>query len=324
MNGRSVARLRPSRLHYRESYEWPIAFRYRMQLDSSPARSAYFSNGTLLPNCPAGVHGAFLRTIRTIYANLSPRASRYAFSRPLQRVRGPASTIRQPSWPLFDDSHVEKQTPGIASEMGKMNQACEQPPLEDNKKSKEAIASWGALFNFTDRAHLIVLIPALILSAVSGILPAALAIFLGRYFDGLANFGAGTISDHELVQKVQINTYGLIAIGGATWLMKGGFFTLWLIFGEMQAKNVRDILFQCLLQKDLEWFEMRSTGVGSLLSRSQTYAVRPGLVGNADPISDRSENYKSGPHNHWASASITSFRQSHLWVYASSIRGKSR
>jgi ATP-binding cassette subfamily B (MDR/TAP) protein 1 len=157
--------------------------------------------------------------------------------------------------------------------MGKMNQACAQPPLEDNKKFKEAITSWRALFNFTDRAHLIALVPALILSAVSGILPAALAIFLGKYFDALANFGAGTINNHELAQKVQINTYGLIAIGGATWLMRGGFFTLWLIFGEMQAKSVRDILFQCLLQKDLEWFETRSTGVGSLLSRLQTYAV---------------------------------------------------
>jgi hypothetical protein len=208
--------------------------------------------------------------------------------------------------------------------MGKMNQARAQPPLEDSKKSKEAITSWRALFNFTDRAHLIALVPALILSAVSGILPAALAIFLGKYFDALANFGAGTINDRELAQRIQINTYGLIAIGGATWLMKGGFFTLWLIFGEMQAKSARDILFQCLLQKDLKWFEMRSTGIGSLLSRLQTYGVRSGLVDIADPTSDRSGNYKSGPHNHWASVSTTSFRQSHLSVYASSIRGKSR
>ena len=208
--------------------------------------------------------------------------------------------------------------------MGKMNQACGQSSLKDNKKSKEAITSWRALFSFTDRAHMIVLIPALILSAVSGILPAALAIFLGKYFDALANFGAGTINDHELVQKVQINTYGLIAIGGAAWLTKGGFFTLWLIFGEMQAKSARDILFQCLLQKDVEWFDMRSTGVGSLVSRLQTYAVRSGLIAIADAIPGRSENYKSEPHNHWASASATSFKQSHLYVYASFIRGKSR
>lgn len=82
MSERSVARPRPSRLHYRESYELPIAPRYRMHLDSSSARSAYFSNGTLRPST-AGVLGAFLRTIRTIYASLRPRASRYAFSRPL-------------------------------------------------------------------------------------------------------------------------------------------------------------------------------------------------------------------------------------------------
>jgi hypothetical protein len=78
MSGRGVARPRPSRLHYRESYEWPITPRYRMRLGSSPARSAYFLNGTLHPNSTIGVLGAFLRTIRTIYASL-----RYASSRPL-------------------------------------------------------------------------------------------------------------------------------------------------------------------------------------------------------------------------------------------------
>jgi hypothetical protein len=83
VSGRGVTRPRPSRLLYRESYEWPIAPRHRMRLDFSPARSAYFLNGTLRPNSIIGVLGAFLRTIRTIYASLSPRTSRYASSRPL-------------------------------------------------------------------------------------------------------------------------------------------------------------------------------------------------------------------------------------------------
>ncbi len=105
---------------------------------------------------------------------------------------------------------------------------------------------------------------------MSGILLPALAIFFGKFFDALSSYGAGAINDDELKQKVLTNVYALIALGGATWLMQGGYFTAWLVFGELQAKDVRDTLFQTLLAKDLEWFEMRSTGVGSLLSRLQT------------------------------------------------------
>jgi ATP-binding cassette, subfamily B (MDR/TAP), member 1 len=96
---------------------------------------------------------------------------------------------------------------------------------------------------------------------------------MGKYFDALANYGAGKINDHELAEKVLLTTYGLIGVGATAWILKGGFFAVWLAFGEMQAKKVRNMLFQGLLVKDLEWFEMRSAGVGSLLSRLQTYAV---------------------------------------------------
>ena len=156
--------------------------------------------------------------------------------------------------------------------MGRNHDAGANPLLEDDMKSKKAVTSWRSLFNFTDRFHSVALAPALLLSALSGVLLPAVAILMGKYFDALAKFGAGTISERELIQGVLSSTYGLVAIGGATWLLKGGYLTFWLVFGEMQAKSVRDRLFQSLLLKDLEWFEMRSNGVSSLLSRLQTYA----------------------------------------------------
>jgi ATP-binding cassette subfamily B (MDR/TAP) protein 1 len=148
------------------------------------------------------------------------------------------------------------------------------PTMEHSGQPIKTVASWRALFNFTDRTHFFILVPALFLSALSGILLPAVAIFMGKYFDALTSYGAGQLSDDELVHKVLFSTYGLVLVGAATWLLKGGYFTLWLVFGEMQAKSVRDKLFQSLLLKDLEWFEMRSSGVGSLLSRLQTHALR--------------------------------------------------
>jgi ATP-binding cassette subfamily B (MDR/TAP) protein 1 len=138
-----------------------------------------------------------------------------------------------------------------------------------NSDNQNVDISWRALFHFTEKGHLVVLLPAIFLSALSGILLPALAIFFGKFFDAFSGFGAGTISDAEFTKKVLIDTYALIGLGGTTWLLKGGYFTIWLVFGELQAKSVRDALFQNLLERDLEWYESRTTGVGSLLSRLQ-------------------------------------------------------
>jgi len=145
-----------------------------------------------------------------------------------------------------------------------------QEVVPDDDDNDEATTSWRALFNFTTRSHLNILIPGVILSTLSGILLPALAIFFGRFFDALSAFGTGSISGDALAQRVLVNTYALIVIGGVTWIMKGGYFTVWLVFGEMQAKSVREVVFQSLLDRDLEWFESRTSGVGSLLSRLQT------------------------------------------------------
>lgn len=72
------------------------------------------------------------------------------------------------------------------------------------------------------------------------------------------------------MQKILINVYALIGIGLTTWLLKGGYFAAWLVFGEMQAKSVRDELFVDLLRKDLEWYDKRTVGIDVLLSRLQT------------------------------------------------------
>lgn len=161
-----------------------------------------------------------------------------------------------------------------AADMSEQGVSNPQPTVENDGQTGKTTTTWRVLLNFTDRAHFFILLPALFLSALSGILLPAVAIFMGKYFDALANYGAGELSDDELVHRVLFSTYGLVLVGAATWLLKGGYFTLWLVFGETQAKSVRDKLFQSLLLKDLEWFEMRSSGVGSLLSRLQTYALR--------------------------------------------------
>ena len=134
--------------------------------------------------------------------------------------------------------------------------------------------SWRALFNFTTKAHLFPLAAAIVLSVVSGIVVPALAVFLGKLFDLFTKYGGAAISGHELVHRISRYGLYLVGLGAAVILLNGSYFGFWLLYGELQAKSVRDELFDGLLEKDMEWFDMRKAGVNTLLSRLQTYVPK--------------------------------------------------
>lgn len=130
---------------------------------------------------------------------------------------------------------------------------------------------WRALFSFTTTSHLYSFFSAIALSVASGIVIPVLAVLLGKLFDHFTEYGGGKISAHDLVHKVSLQGLYLVALGSASILLNAGYFGLWLVYGELQAKCVRDTVFDGLLQKDMEWFDMRKTGVNTLLSRLQRY-----------------------------------------------------
>ena len=148
----------------------------------------------------------------------------------------------------------------------------EDEPLYDKPAEQEIQQSrgWRAFFSFTTKKHLLALVPAIMFAICAGILEPTMSIFLGKFFDAFADFGAGKISETKLMDRTMTSVYALIVVGSGTLFLKGGLFVAWLTFGEMQARSVRDELFQGLLEKDFEWFQMRETGMGTLLTRLQT------------------------------------------------------
>ena len=132
---------------------------------------------------------------------------------------------------------------------------------------------WRSLFNFTSRPHFFPLLLALTLSVASGIIVPVLSIFLGKVFDCFSSFGAGTISGSDLLKKISMYGLGLVGLGSASGLLNAGYFMLWLLFGELQAKSARDKLFNGMLEKDMEWYDMRKVGIDTLISRLQKYKI---------------------------------------------------
>ena len=154
-----------------------------------------------------------------------------------------------------------------------MDKDVEESAVQGSSRQKHGgnkNARWGSLFNFTTRAHILPLVIAILLSIASGIIIPALAIFIGKLFNLFTDYGAGKLDGPALVHKISRYDLYMLILGGASMFCNTGYFGFWIYFGELQAKNVRDRLFDGLLEKDMEWFDMRTAGVNTLLSRLQT------------------------------------------------------
>lgn len=140
----------------------------------------------------------------------------------------------------------------------------------DQTDDRSVQAEWKSLFSFTSRSNVSPLILGLGLAIASGLLTPAFSILLGKVFDSFAAYGAGNIEGQDLVGRVSMDGLYLLALGMASWFLNGTYFMFWFIFGELQAKSARNQLYEAMLVKDMEWFDMRKDGVSALLSRLQT------------------------------------------------------
>jgi ATP-binding cassette subfamily B (MDR/TAP) protein 1 len=114
---------------------------------------------------------------------------------------------------------------------------------------------------------------AITLTVMTGMVIPAFAILLGMLFDTFTNFGSTTISSLQLTEETAKDCKALLGLGIGSLILNGMYLALWVIFGELQAKNIRSRLFSELLDRDLEWFDMQRGGIGALISRLQMYVT---------------------------------------------------
>ncbi|KAL2061268.1 hypothetical protein VTL71DRAFT_7541 [Oculimacula yallundae] len=143
--------------------------------------------------------------------------------------------------------------------------------------------SWRSLFVFTTRKHSLAIAIAVISSFFSALLKPASAIFFGRIFSIFTKFGSGSLDGHDTLVQITQWCIALVGLGGAAWFIESTFLASWMIFGELQAKSVREQLFVGMLDKEMEWYDLRQDGIGSLLIRIQTQ-IRELQMGVSQPM----------------------------------------
>lgn len=135
----------------------------------------------------------------------------------------------------------------------------------DKQKDDIQTAPWKALFFFTTRSHLTCLSIGIISAILAGVAAPAQALLIGKAF---AAFTTSTPTTELLRKETEYVSY-MVGVATGGWLLHFIFFSSWVAFGELQAKSARDRLFKGLLERDIEWYDMRKNGIGALISRLQ-------------------------------------------------------
>src|ERR1700761_8038559 len=108
-------------------------------------------------------------------------------------------------------------------------------------------ATWKSLFNFTMRQHLAFAVPGLFFSILSGLSVPVNSFILGRVFGVYSEFGNGVIDGEELMREINVWGLRIFILGVGSWFANGMAFIMWYSFGDLQARNARERLFNGLL-----------------------------------------------------------------------------
>ncbi|KAF2856895.1 multidrug resistance protein-like protein 2 [Plenodomus tracheiphilus IPT5] len=124
---------------------------------------------------------------------------------------------------------------------------------------------WKALFSFTTRKHVPVLLGAMLGAFIAALTMPIFAIVYGLIFGKYTEYGAGKISGSEMMSSV--TKYCIIITGLATlnWIANSFYFFFFLTFGELQARSARTRIFEALIEKDMAWYDTREAGVAAFL-----------------------------------------------------------
>ncbi|WPG97252.1 Hypothetical protein R9X50_00002400 [Acrodontium crateriforme] len=142
---------------------------------------------------------------------------------------------------------------------------------ETTENTKSTSTPWSALFFFTSGPSVPMLVFGILFSILAGAISPINAFFSGQVFNGFSLYAGGHWDKDKLLKEERICVIYLVGLAGGSWLLHSLQLMSWLTFGELQAKHARDRMFHSLLDKDVEWFEMRKNGIGALLPRLQTH-----------------------------------------------------
>lgn len=130
--------------------------------------------------------------------------------------------------------------------------------------------SWTSLFAFTSRAQALLLSISFLVAVATGAAGPIYNIFFGKVLDAFTEFAQGQLDGPTFKRKIAIDSAIIAAIGMGNWILNAIFLSLWISFGEAQARICRKGLFDRLLDMSTSWYDTRQSGISALMPRIQS------------------------------------------------------
>ncbi|SMY24382.1 unnamed protein product [Zymoseptoria tritici ST99CH_1A5] len=203
-----------------------------------------------------------------------------------KKASSPSTFANQRDASMTDTKQTDRQrhkrqgSDDSAAKSSEESFAASSPASGDKRKK----AQWRSLFVFTTRSHIPVLSVGVITSIAAGATGPAQTKVIGWLYQGFTDYAQGTIDGDEFMRKELKYVLYLTLIGIVSCILHSVDFAAWLAFGELQAKSARDRLFHGLLDKEIEWYDMRKNGIGAMLPRLQAQ-IRELQLAVAQPMS---------------------------------------
>jgi ATP-binding cassette subfamily B (MDR/TAP) protein 1 len=128
---------------------------------------------------------------------------------------------------------------------------------------------WKALFRFMTKKHVPLFASAMISTGIAGATMPVFAILYGRIFRDYTDYGLGKIDSEALRSSVARYCLILTGIASLSLIAKSFHLFFFLIFGEVQARSARNMIFDALIRKDMAWYDTRDTGIAAFLPAIQ-------------------------------------------------------
>lgn len=191
----------------------------------------------------------------------------------------------------------------------------------DEEREPSPQAGWKALFGFTTTSHIAILISALASAAAAAAILPIFSVIYGLVFGAYSDYGSGKVNGDQLMSTVTRLSLIMTGVAAANWVFNSIFFSLFLLFGELQAKSARNRMFDVLIRKDIEWFDRRESGIAALLPTIQTYVKDYWSASMRLKFSDIFAISSCQSPRHLVRESSASLRQLQLWVLRSTFPG---
>ncbi|GAB1317739.1 ATP-dependent permease [Madurella fahalii] len=135
-----------------------------------------------------------------------------------------------------------------------------------SKSPRPARSTFLHLFAFTPPRHIPLLVLSILSSAVVAAGRTGYVVFLGKIFELVSARGAGRLPPGEFLDEICRWAVYMVLLGVGMWVFSTLEVALWVVGGQLRAREARETVWAVLMRRAVGWFEAREEGVGAVLA----------------------------------------------------------